>query len=78
VKTPESVDLVTAAPLMCAGLSIYGGIKKAGVPPGGSIGIIGIGGLGHIGTQLAKAMVSAYIPEFECIRLMRLHGRDTK
>ncbi|CRG89949.1 hypothetical protein PISL3812_06988 [Talaromyces islandicus] len=56
VKIPESVDLVTAAPLMCAGLSVYGGIKKAGVPPGGSIGIIGIGGLGHIGTQLAKAM----------------------
>ena len=42
---------------MCAGISIYGGIKKAGVPPRGSIGIIGIGGLGHIGTQVAKAMV---------------------
>jgi len=42
---------------MCAGISIFGGIKKATVPFEGSIGIVGIGGLGHIGTQLAKAMV---------------------
>ena len=45
-----------AACLMCAGATIYGGIKKAGVAPGGSIAIVGIGGLGHIGTQLGKAM----------------------
>jgi D-arabinose 1-dehydrogenase-like Zn-dependent alcohol dehydrogenase len=41
---------------MCAGLTIYGAIVKAGVPPGGSVGILGLGGLGHIGTQLAKVM----------------------
>lgn len=41
---------------MCAGITIYGSIVKAGVPKGGSIGIIGLGGLGHIGTQLAKVM----------------------
>lgn len=46
-----------AAPLMCAGISIYGGIQRADVQKGGSIGIIGIGGLGHIGTQIAKCMV---------------------
>ncbi|KAL5358972.1 chaperonin 10-like protein [Aspergillus floccosus] len=56
VQLPEKIDLAVAAPLMCAGISIYGGIKKAGIPPEGSIGIIGIGGLGHIGTQIAKAM----------------------
>lgn len=78
MKIPEAVDLVTAAPLMCAGLSVYGGIKKAGVPPGGSIGIIGLGGLGHIGTQLAKAMVSAYTPLYKRSQLMRYHDRDTK
>ena len=42
---------------MCAGSTVYGGIKRAEVPAGGSIGIVGIGGLGHIGTQVAKAMV---------------------
>ncbi|KAL4891027.1 chaperonin 10-like protein [Aspergillus ambiguus] len=56
IKLPEKIEFAVAAPLMCAGISIYGGIKKADIPPGGSVGIIGIGGLGHIGTQLGKAM----------------------
>ncbi|KAF4443036.1 sphingosine n-acyltransferase lag1 [Fusarium acutatum] len=50
VKLPDSLDFPTAACMMCAG------IKRAQVPSGGSIGIVGIGGLGHIGTQVAKAM----------------------
>ncbi|OAA80148.1 Alcohol dehydrogenase superfamily, zinc-type [Akanthomyces lecanii RCEF 1005] len=56
VKLPESINFSTAACLMCAGITIYGSIKRANVPSGGSIAIVGIGGLGHIGTQLAKAM----------------------
>lgn len=56
VKLPEGMSFSVAACLMCAGATIYGGIKKAGVAPGGSIAIVGIGGLGHIGTQLGKAM----------------------
>lgn len=51
------MEFKVAASLMCAGISIYGGIQRANVPDGGSIGIIGIGGLGHIGTQIAKCMV---------------------
>lgn len=57
VKLPDSLDFPTAACLMCAGISIYGAIKRAEVKPGGSIAIVGIGGLGHIGTQVGKAMV---------------------
>ncbi|KAM0304180.1 hypothetical protein ACHAPM_002253 [Fusarium culmorum] len=56
VKLPDALEFPTAACMMCAGATIYGGIKNAKVPAGGSIGIIGIGGLGHIGTQLAKSM----------------------
>ncbi|KAF9885243.1 hypothetical protein FE257_000603 [Aspergillus nanangensis] len=56
VKLPDQMEFKVAAPLMCAGISIYGGIVRAGVPKGGSIGIVGIGGLGHIGTQVAKCM----------------------
>ncbi|CAG8561850.1 unnamed protein product [Penicillium salamii] len=56
VKLPDDMEFKVAAPLMCAGISIYGGIVRAGVPKGGSIGIVGIGGLGHIGTQVAKCM----------------------
>ncbi|KAF5619292.1 sphingosine n-acyltransferase lag1 [Fusarium tjaetaba] len=56
VKLPDSLDFPTAACMMCAGITVYGGIKKAQVPYGGSIGIVGIGGLGPIGTQVAEAM----------------------
>ncbi|KAH8424004.1 uncharacterized protein LDX57_001759 [Aspergillus melleus] len=56
VKLPDDMEFKIAAPLMCAGISIYGGIVRASVPKGGSIGIVGIGGLGHIGTQVAKCM----------------------
>ncbi|KAH7215632.1 chaperonin 10-like protein [Fusarium oxysporum] len=59
VKLPDSLEFPTAACMMCAGITVYGGIKRAKVPSGGSIGIVGIGGLGHIGTQVAKAMVAA-------------------
>lgn len=54
---PESIPFVVAACLMCAGITIYGAIKRANVPKGGSLAIVGLGGLGHIGTQVAKAMV---------------------
>lgn len=57
VKLPDSMDFPVGSCLMCDGTTIYTSIKAAQVPVGGSIAIIGIGGLGHIGTQLAKAMV---------------------
>ncbi|RBQ65345.1 hypothetical protein FVER14953_12886 [Fusarium verticillioides] len=56
VKPTDLVDFSTAACMMCAGITVYGGIKKAQVPSGSSIGIVDIGGLGHIETQVAKAM----------------------
>ncbi|GMG04475.1 unnamed protein product [Aspergillus oryzae] len=59
VKLPDDMEFKVAAPLMCAGISIYGGIVRADVPKGGSVGIVGIGGLGHLGTQIAKCMVAA-------------------
>lgn len=71
VKLPDSIDFPKAACLMCAGMSIYGAVKRAEVPSGGSVAIVGIGGLGHIGTQLAKAMVSTYMAEMEVSELQR-------
>ncbi|OCK74306.1 GroES-like protein [Lepidopterella palustris CBS 459.81] len=56
IPLPPSLSFPTAAALMCAGITIYSAILRASVPPRGSIAIIGIGGLGHIGTQLAKKM----------------------
>jgi D-arabinose 1-dehydrogenase-like Zn-dependent alcohol dehydrogenase len=69
VKLPDSLDFPAAACMMCAGITVYGGIKKAQVPSGGSIGIVGIGGLGHIGTQVAKAMVYRKPSSSDCLRL---------
>jgi len=56
VRIPDSVPFEVAAAHMCAGLTIYGSIIKAQLPKNGAVAIIGVGGLGHIGTQLAKAM----------------------
>ena len=53
-----------AAPLTCAGITIFGAIEKANLQPGGVLGISGIGALGHIGVQIAKAMVRPSYPSF--------------
>lgn len=62
VRLPDNMAFEIAAPLMCAGVTIYGGIVRANLPKGASIGILGIGGLGHIGTQVAKCMVISHTP----------------
>ncbi|CCG81730.1 Alcohol dehydrogenase [Taphrina deformans PYCC 5710] len=56
VKIPESLPFPQAAPLMCAGATIYGALKKCRLSKGDLVGIVGVGGLGHIGIQLAKCM----------------------
>ncbi|HEY7661223.1 MAG TPA: zinc-dependent alcohol dehydrogenase [Actinomycetota bacterium] len=51
---PEGVDPLDAAPLTCAGVTTYKAVKTAGVGPADVVGIIGIGGLGHLGLQYAR------------------------
>ena len=55
VSIPEEIDWAQAAPLMCAGATIYAAIKRCKLPKGSAIAIIGLGGLGHLGVQFAKA-----------------------
>lgn len=55
-KIPEAVPLVEAAPLFCAGATVYGALLRAAPQAGQYIAIVGIGGLGHLGVQYAKAM----------------------
>lgn len=43
--------------MTCAGVTIFNAIKKAGLKPGGVLAISGLGALGHIGVQIAKAQV---------------------
>ena len=56
VKIPDALPSAEAAPLLCAGVTVFSPLRKYGVGPGKSVGIIGIGGLGHLGVQFAKAL----------------------
>ena len=53
---PDGLSAAAAAPLICAGVTTYKGIKETGAKPGQWLAISGIGGLGHLGIQYAKAM----------------------
>lgn len=56
LRVPENLDLAAAAPLLCAGITTYSPLKHWNIGPGKKVGIVGIGGLGHMGVKLAKAM----------------------
>ncbi|KAH7407255.1 chaperonin 10-like protein [Cadophora sp. MPI-SDFR-AT-0126] len=56
VRIPEEVPFDQSAPLMCAGATVYNGLLEADLSPGQSVAIVGIGALGLLGIQFAKAM----------------------
>ncbi|WP_312683849.1 NAD(P)-dependent alcohol dehydrogenase [Stenotrophomonas chelatiphaga] len=56
VKVSETLDLKAAAPLLCAGITTYSPLKHFKVGPGQKVGVIGLGGLGHMGVKFAKAL----------------------
>jgi propanol-preferring alcohol dehydrogenase len=53
---PDAIEFAEAAPLMCAGLTVFSGMRHAGFEPGNKVAVIGLGGLGHMGVLFAKAM----------------------
>lgn len=55
-RLPDNIDFLEAAPILCAGVTTYKGIKETDTRPGDWIVIFGIGGLGHMAVQYAKAM----------------------
>lgn len=55
-KIPENLDPVEVAPILCAGVTTYKALKVSNAKPGDWVAIYGIGGLGHIALQYAKAM----------------------
>lgn len=56
VKVPETLDLKAVAPLLCAGITMYSPLKHWRIGKGHKVAIVGLGGLGHMGIKLAKAM----------------------
>ncbi|WP_352421823.1 NAD(P)-dependent alcohol dehydrogenase [Proteiniphilum sp.] len=60
LHVPENLDLAATAPLLCAGVTTWSPLKHWNIGPEHRIGVVGIGGLGHMGVKLAKAM-GAYV-----------------
>jgi len=56
VHIPANLSLAGVAPLLCAGITLYSPLKKWGAKPGMQVGVMGLGGLGHMGVKFAHAM----------------------
>jgi uncharacterized zinc-type alcohol dehydrogenase-like protein len=56
LSVPDNLDPAGAAPLLCAGITTYSPLRQWGAGPGKKVGIVGLGGLGHMGVKLARAM----------------------
>lgn len=56
LRVPDNLDPAGAAPLLCAGITTYSPLRQWGAGPGKKVGIVGLGGLGHMGVKLARAM----------------------
>lgn len=56
LKVPDNLDLAGAAPLLCAGITTYSPLRHWTVGAGSKVAVVGLGGLGHMGLKLAKAM----------------------
>ncbi len=56
LQVPGNLDLAGTAPLLCAGITTYSPLRHHGVTKGQKVGIVGLGGLGHMGVKLAKAL----------------------
>jgi uncharacterized zinc-type alcohol dehydrogenase-like protein len=55
LRIPSSLDLAAAAPLLCAGITTYSPLRHWAVAKGKKVGIVGLGGLGHMGVKFARA-----------------------
>ncbi|RUO75606.1 NAD(P)-dependent alcohol dehydrogenase [Pseudidiomarina taiwanensis] len=56
LKVAQDQDLAGVAPLLCAGITTYSPLRHWGVGPGHKVGVVGLGGLGHMAVKIAKAM----------------------
>ncbi|SDE03487.1 alcohol dehydrogenase AdhP [Rhodococcus tukisamuensis] len=78
-RIPDGADLVEAAPVLCAGVTVYKGLKVSDLEPGQWVTISGIGGLGHVAVQYAVAMglrVAAVDVSADKLELARQFGAE--
>ena len=74
IRHPED-QLAAVAPLLCAGITTYSPLRHWGAGPGRKVGVVGIGGLGHMGIKLAHAM-GAHVVAFTTSESKRQDARD--
>src|ERR1039457_2304916 len=77
LKIPDGLSALEAAPLFCAGLTVYRALKGAGIVPGQRLAVFGIGGLGHLAVQFGRAFgaeVTAIDISEEKLELARTFG----
>ena len=55
LRIPSNLELAAVAPLLCAGITTYSPIRRRGITKGQKVGVVGIGGLGHMGVKFARA-----------------------
>ena len=56
VSVPDAIDSASGAPLMCAGITVYAPLERFGAGPGKRVGVMGLGGLGHLAVRFAHAI----------------------
>jgi uncharacterized zinc-type alcohol dehydrogenase-like protein len=56
VSIPDNLDMAGVAPLLCAGITLFSPLKNWGAGPGKKVGVIGLGGLGHMGLKFSAAL----------------------
>jgi uncharacterized zinc-type alcohol dehydrogenase-like protein len=74
LRVPDSLDTKAVAPLLCAGITTYSPLRHWNVKPGQKVGVIGLGGLGHMGVKFAAAMGA----EVTMITRSAAKGEDAK
>ncbi len=75
IPLPRVLESENAAPLLCGGITVYNPLRNHGVRPSSRVGIIGIGGLGHLGIQFAKAF-GAEVTAFSTSKDKETEARD--
>jgi len=64
LRIPPGLDLAAAAPLLCAGITTYSPLRHWKVGPGQKVGIVGLGGLGHMALKFSRALGASHIVQF--------------
>jgi D-arabinose 1-dehydrogenase-like Zn-dependent alcohol dehydrogenase len=74
VSIPSNLDLAATAPLLCAGITTYSPMRHWGVSEGKKVGIVGLGGLGHMGVKFAHALGAHTVVFTTSSSVSRLRG----